>query len=111
MRESGAGPPLRAALERTALVVRMCGRMNPGDVSPACARVHALLAASDADQVVCDLAALNQPDLATVDALARLTLAARRLGCRVHVRDAPPELRPLLEMLGLADVVPCPPCR
>lgn len=107
MPEPGAGPPLGAALERACLVVRVHGRLAPDDVSPACARVSAALAASRAPQVVCDLGALAAADLATIDALARLTLAARRLGREVHVREAPPELRPLLEVLGLAEVVPC----
>lgn len=44
-------------------------------------------------------------DLAAVDALARAQLCARRLGCTVRVRDAAPDLRGLLELVGLAGVV------
>jgi STAS domain len=40
-------------------------------------------------------------DLATVDALARLTLAARRQGLTIRLVDASPELRALLELVGL----------
>jgi anti-anti-sigma regulatory factor len=57
--------------------------------------------------VVCDVSALAGSDLATVDALAGLALVARRLGCRVRLRHASPELRELLALAGLADVVPC----
>ena len=46
-----------------------------------------------------------RPDLALVDALARLQLAARRLGCSVRLRDPCQELRELLDLVGLADVV------
>ena len=49
------------------------------------------------------------PDLGTVDALARLALTARRLGCRVRLEHASSELRALLALAGLAEVVPCSP--
>ncbi|MEY2568833.1 MAG: hypothetical protein QOE35_3362 [Actinomycetota bacterium] len=45
-------------------------------------------------------------DLAVVDHLARLQLAARRLGCSIHVRDAGARLVGLLELAGLSEVVP-----
>jgi hypothetical protein len=47
------------------------------------------------------------PDLGTVDALARLALTARRLGCRVRLEHASSDLRALLTLAGLAEVVPC----
>jgi hypothetical protein len=46
-----------------------------------------------------------RPDLTAVDELCRLELAARRLGWSVRVRNAPSELRQLLELVGLDDVV------
>jgi hypothetical protein len=44
------------------------------------------------------------PDLALVDALARLQLAARRRGWEVRLRGDPPSaaLRGLLDLVGLA---------
>jgi anti-anti-sigma regulatory factor len=48
---------------------------------------------------------LDCPDLAVVDALARLQLAARRLGYSIGLRNPSPELRALLDLVGLADVV------
>ncbi len=59
--------------------------------------------------VVCDVGAVVGSDLATVDALAQLALVARRRGCRVQLRHASPELRELLALAGLADVVRCAP--
>jgi ABC-type transporter Mla MlaB component len=53
----------------------------------------------------CDLSALVHVDARTVDALARLQLAARRRGCRMRLRDAPTELLDLLELMGLSDVL------
>jgi ABC-type transporter Mla MlaB component len=45
----------------------------------------------------------------TVDALARLQLAARRHQCQVRLRGASNELRALVAFMGLGDVLPC--CR
>lgn len=45
------------------------------------------------------------PDLSMVEAVARLQLAARRLGCSIRLRDPCPELRELLDLVGLADLV------
>jgi ABC-type transporter Mla MlaB component len=46
------------------------------------------------------------PDAVTVDALARLQLAARRHGCQVRLRGTSEELRELLDFMGLSDVLP-----
>lgn len=46
------------------------------------------------------------PDLGLVETLARLRLLARRCGCGVRLHDAPEELRALLELVGLLDVLP-----
>ena len=50
-------------------------------------------------------------DLALVDALASLQLAARRRGCQLQLRDAPEELCALLELVGLAGVLGVEPRR
>ena len=44
-------------------------------------------------------------DLGVVDALARLQLSARRLGCTIELRDVSTPLLELLELVGLADLV------
>ena len=55
--------------------------------------------------VACDVACARA-DVATVEALARLQLAARRHGCRVTLRHASEELRQLIAFMGLRDVLP-----
>jgi hypothetical protein len=40
-----------------------------------------------------------------VDGLARLQLSALRLGCSVRLRGACPELRGLLDLVGLDDLL------
>ena len=47
----------------------------------------------------------TRPDLAVVDALARLQLAARRTGWSIRVRRPSPALRELLDLVGLADLI------
>jgi anti-anti-sigma regulatory factor len=73
--------------------------------APALSAQLRTLAGSGARSVVCDVGALVRPDAATVDALARLQLAARRLGCSLRFRRASAELQELLAFMGLAEVV------
>jgi hypothetical protein len=46
------------------------------------------------------------PDLSLVDALARMQLAARRIGCAIRLQDGCRELAALLDLVGLSDVLP-----
>ena len=59
------------------------------------------------DVVVCDGRDLSAADLATIDALARLGLGARRRGARLRVDDAPAALQELVDLCGLGDVIRC----
>ena len=45
----------------------------------------------------------GRPDLSAVDALARLELAARRLGCSIRLRDVCADLVGLLDLVGLGE--------
>lgn len=67
-------------------------------------RVCALLERSRAAVALTDVAGVR-PDAVTVDALARLQLAARRHGCEVRLRNASPELIELRDVMGLTDVL------
>ena len=68
-------------------------------------RVCALLHKAGPGVVRCDVAGV-EPDAVTVDALCRLQVAARRLGCQVQLENASPELRELIDFTGLTDVLP-----
>lgn len=61
---------------------------------------------------MCDVGDVAEPDADTIDALARLQLLALRVGVRFRFSSACEELRDLLALTGLADVLPCeqPPC-
>ena len=81
------------------------GPIASADLPGLCVRVCALLEESDAGVVLCDVSGVD-PDAVTVDALARLQLAARRHGCRVRLRNASDELLELLAFMALRDVLP-----
>lgn len=49
--------------------------------------------------------AVDAGDLGEVDVLCRLALSAKRLGCRVHLTHVSPELRSLIELAGMEDVL------
>jgi ABC-type transporter Mla MlaB component len=68
-------------------------------------RVCVLLHERGPGVVRCDVTGV-EPDAVTVDALARLQLAARRLGCQVRLANASSELRELISYMGLSDVLP-----
>jgi ABC-type transporter Mla MlaB component len=70
-------------------------------------RVCALLQGSGASVALCDVAGVAA-DAVTVDALARLQLAARRHQCVIKLRGASDELRDLVAFMGLADVLTSP---
>jgi ABC-type transporter Mla MlaB component len=55
---------------------------------------------------LCRVADLGRPDLSAVDALARLQLAARRQGWSIRLTGVCRELGSLLDLCGLAEVVP-----
>ena len=67
-------------------------------------RVCGLLRGSGASLALCDVTGV-EPDAVTVDALARLQLAAGRLGCTVQLRNTSPGLRDLVALMGLEDVL------
>ena len=70
-------------------------------------RLHALVERSQAPIIECDVAGVIEADCATVDAVARLQLDARRRGREIVLRNASPELQELLELSGLTDVIRC----
>ena len=81
------------------------GPIALGDLPGLCGRVCALLEASPAQVIDCDVGGVSV-DAVTVDALARLQLAARRRGCQVRLRNASGELGELVAFMGLRDVLP-----
>jgi ABC-type transporter Mla MlaB component len=100
-----------AASETSTVVIRIGGPITRADVPLLCAQLRLLANGGGAERVVCDVASLLQPDAGTVDALARLQLAARRLGYRLRLRRASAELQELLAFMGLQDALRLEPGR
>ncbi|MFJ2415299.1 STAS domain-containing protein [Streptomyces brevispora] len=92
----------------TPIVLTVSGRVTRAGVPGLCAELEALLSTADTEMTVvdCDVGGIAHPDLAAVEALARLSLIARRSGGRrLRLRGTPPELRLLLDLVGLDEVV------
>ena len=81
------------------------GPIARDDLPGLCDRVCALLEESSAGVALCDVRGVDV-DAVTVDALARLQLAARRQGCQVRLDHASDELRGLVDLMGLTAVLP-----
>jgi ABC-type transporter Mla MlaB component len=85
------------------LVIR--GPIERDDLPGLSGRVCAALRAAGPGETRCDVAGV-EPDAVTVDALCRLQLAAKRLGCSVRLTNASRELCDLIAFMGLRDVLP-----
>ena len=83
----------------TTLVIK--GPLSRADPTALGKRACSLLAAHQHE--LCDCLLVNVDcNFASVDVLARVTLAARRHDCELRVLGAPPRLCELLDMLGLS---------
>jgi anti-anti-sigma factor len=96
-------------VEPGTIVLSLAGPIDRVHIRELCTRVRIYLESADAELVICDLAAVAHPDAVTVEVLARLQLTARRLGGRVGLRHACRELRDLLDLMGLGEVLPVRP--
>lgn len=83
----------------------LAGPIRPGDAPRLCERVRTALVRDGTGTVVCDVSAVTSTDLVTLDALARMQLAARRAGGRIRLRDPSPALAMLLGLTGLDGIL------
>jgi ABC-type transporter Mla MlaB component len=81
------------------------GPIARADLPGLCERACTFLGQHSANVVYCDVAGVG-PDAVTVDALARLQLAAHRRGCEIRLRSASAELLELVAFMGLSRVLP-----
>jgi ABC-type transporter Mla MlaB component len=93
-----------AASAPQTVVFAIAGEIARADLPGLCEQVCALLDTTDADIALCDVSEI-EPDAVSVDALARVQLAARRHGCQARLRGASSELLELLAFMGLGDVL------
>lgn len=81
------------------------GPIARSDLPGLCDRVCALFGRTNPEIALCDVSSV-EPDAVTIDALARLQLAARRCGCQVRLCDASDELLELVSFMGLTQCLP-----
>lgn len=99
-----AGPTMAMAIH---------GPISRADLPGLCDRICNLLHQRHPAVVHCDVRSV-EPDAVTVDALARLQLAAKRQQCLFRLIGASDSLRDLVSLMGLEDVLidavgPAPP--
>src|SRR5947207_2019475 len=95
---------MAAAAART-ITLNIRGPIERAELPGLSRRVCTLFARYAGCVVRCDVTGVGT-DAVTVDALARLQLVARRNGCRVVLCNASEDLRGLVALMGLTDVLP-----
>jgi ABC-type transporter Mla MlaB component len=80
------------------------GPIARDDLPGLCDRVCRLFRENTDTEILCDVRGV-EPDAVTVDALARLQLAAHRHGRRVRLQNASCELLELVDFMALQDVL------
>ena len=97
---------LRPAHDPKTIDLKIAGRIDRADAARLGRQVRSLLEAGDVTEIICDLGSVMQSDVAVVDALCRMRLAARRRGCQLKLRNASRGLLELIFLIGLTDIVP-----
>jgi ABC-type transporter Mla MlaB component len=101
--ESGAVSPARMGPPS----LSVGGRLGPERVAELCARVRSTAESRPDDPLHCNVERLDAADMACLDALARMALAARRLGRGLELDGARADLRGLIALAGLVEVLRC----
>ena len=86
--------------------LEVAGSLEVAEVGAVLASLSELVAEQAVTVLTCDARGLVREDLGTVDALARLQVAARRLGCPLVLCGVSHDLRGLIALLGLAKYLP-----
>jgi len=80
-------------------------RGRPIDVARPDRVATVVLSCGGAEVATWAITAWDRRDLAIVDTMARFQLLARRIDCRIEVRDPCPDLARLLDFVGLAELL------
>ncbi len=101
----GRGPPDVAVSEvRAPNLLVVTGPVRQDDIPRLVAGLCAAARAPATGEVICDVGGITTADLGTVEAVARLRLAARGAGVGLRLRDPTPALWALLGLVGLAEL-------
>jgi ABC-type transporter Mla MlaB component len=85
-------------------VFTVYGPIEPEDLPGLCDRLCRVFQENSAKELLCDVQGV-EPSAVTVDALARLQLAAHRNGREVRLQNASGELLELVEFMALDNVL------
>jgi ABC-type transporter Mla MlaB component len=91
----------------SSVTLEIRGPLQRADLPALFERTCALLEGTRPELLRCAVGSV-EADVVAVDALARLALAARRHGAQVHLSGASRELRELVALMGLAEVLETP---
>jgi ABC-type transporter Mla MlaB component len=91
----------------SSVTLQISGPLQRADLPALFERTCSLLERSRPELLCCVVGAV-EADAVAVDALARLALAARRHGAKVLLSGASGELRDLVALMGLAEVLEVP---
>ena len=86
-------------------VVTLAGRIEAPQIAAVCKRVRELICDQGANTVVVDVSGVIEPDMAALDALARLHLMARRFGRDLKIVHTCVQLEVLVAFSGLGGVL------
>jgi ABC-type transporter Mla MlaB component len=92
-------------LEPLGPVLIIGGAIEPADIPALCERVRLLVARAGRASVACDVSAVADADLLTIDALARLALVTRQLGSDLRLQNPSAALEDLVGLVGLAETL------
>ena len=84
----------------------LVGRLEPVDLAAILPALRWLGRGRPPGTLPCDVAGLAEPDLGTIDALARLQVQARRLGCPLVLERVTGPVRDLIGLAGLGGHLP-----
>jgi anti-anti-sigma regulatory factor len=87
------------------VLVRLQRPLTGDELAALCRDAAAHVQLGDAHTLHCDLGRVTAPDRAIVDVVARLALVARRHGAALVLLDPPEELRDVLHLTGLDQLV------
>jgi hypothetical protein len=105
-----ASPP-SVVVRAGGLVVRIGSRPDQEEVSEILRELDTLSRQAEiqrrpVDEICCDAESATDPDIGTIDALARVALAAQRLGRPLSIAGASPDLARLIALAGLGRILP-----
>ena len=88
------------------VVFVVSGRPDPAAIPALCESLRMLVVGEGADLVLCEVGGLEAVGLEAIDALARLLLEARRLGCQFQLANPCDRLVRMISLCGLERVMP-----